>query len=415
MGLAFFLALALLAFIGAHRPGLDAKARAWAVVFVWAAMACAVLAKGLVGIVLPGLALGVYAAIERDASILRSTFTLGGIAVFLAIALPWFVLVQHANPEFFDLFFVQEHVRRYTESGHHRPGPWWYFVPIVAAGLLPWTGTLPGAVRDAWKAPRQGMLRIERLLLIWAVVVVAFFSASHSKLPAYILPALPAIVLLIALSSPARHRRIALSGGIASAITGALMIVLSTQLDGIAKLRDIGAGVEAYAPFLAAAGGVLLAGGALIGALRHRIAATTQIVVIAVANVAALQIMLAGAHVFDAYFSAEQAIDTFVGEKRSFPQGPPFYSVGMLDQSVPFYLERPVTLVAYKGELADGIAAEPDKFIEHMSDFEARWRAAEEAFAVMSPATYRELTAAGLPMTVMVADPRRVFVARGPQ
>ncbi len=413
MGLAFFLALALLAFIGAHRPGLDAKAKAWAMVFVWAAVAFAVLAKGLIGIVLPGLVLGVYAAIERDASILRSAFTLGGMAVFLAIALPWFVLVQHANPEFFDLFFVQEHFRRYTESGHNRPGPWWYFIPIVAAGLLPWTGTLPGAVRDAWKAPRQGMLRVERLLLIWAVVVVAFFSVSHSKLPAYILPALPAIVWLIALSSPARHPRIASSGAIASAIAGASMIVLSTQLDGIAKLREIGAGLEAYPPFLVAAGGVLVAGGAVIGALRHRIAATTQIVVIAVANLAALQIMLAGAHVFDAYFSAERAVESFVGEAHSFPRKAPFYSVGMLDQSVPFYLGRPVTLVASKGELADGIAAEPEKFIEHMSDFEARWRAAEEAYAVMSPATYRELAAAGLPMTVMATDPRRVFVARG--
>ena len=86
----------------------------------------------------------------------------------------------------------------------------------------------------------------------------------------------------------------------------------------------------------------------------------------------------------------------------------------MLDQSVAFYLGRPVTLVADKGELADGIAAEPDKFVAEVSDFEARWRAHTEAYAVMSPATYKELAAAGLPMTVMATDPRRVFVARGP-
>ncbi len=86
----------------------------------------------------------------------------------------------------------------------------------------------------------------------------------------------------------------------------------------------------------------------------------------------------------------------------------------MLDQSVPFYLGRPVTQVAEKGELADGIAAEPDKFVAEMSDFETRWRAHAEAYAVMSPATYKELAAAGLPMTVMATDPRRVFVARGP-
>ena len=209
MGLACFLSLALLAFIGAHRPGLDARARSRAMALVWAAMALAVLAKGLIGVVLPGLALVVYAAIERDASILKGAFPLRGIALFLAITVPWFVLVQHANPEFFDLFFVQEHFRRYLEPGHHRPGPWWYFLPVAAAGLLPWTGTLPGALRDAWRAPRQGTLSVERLLLIWSVVVVVFFSASRSKLPAYILPALPALAWLIALSPAARHPRIA--------------------------------------------------------------------------------------------------------------------------------------------------------------------------------------------------------------
>jgi 4-amino-4-deoxy-L-arabinose transferase-like glycosyltransferase len=251
------------------------------------------------------------------------------------------------------------------------------------------------------------------LLLIWAAVVIAFFSASHSKLPAYTLPALPAIAWLIALSSPARYPRIASSGAIASVIAGALMVLLSTRLDGMERLREIGTGLAAYPPFLVAAGGTLAAAGALMGALRNRVAATTKIAVLAIANVIALQIVLGGAHVFDAYFSAEQAIDSFVGEKRSFPPKPPFYSVGMLDQSVAFYLGRPVTLVAYKGELADGVAAEPEKYIEHMSAFEARWRALDEAYAVMSPATYRELADAGLPMTLMVSDPRRVFVARG--
>jgi len=413
MGLASFLSLALLAFVGAHRPGLDARARAWAITLVWAMMALAVLSKGLIGIVLPGLALGVYAAVERDAAVLRSAFTLRGVAVFLAITLPWFILVQRANPEFFDLFFVREHFQRYLQPGAHRPGAWWYFLAIAAAGLLPWTGALPGALRDAWTAPRQGSLRVERLLLIWALVVIAFFSVSSSKLPLYILPALPAIVWLVALSSPARYPGIALSGAIASGIAGVAMVAFSTQLNAVEKLREVGPGLLEYPPFLAAAGGTLLAAGALMGALRHRVGATTRIVILAAANVATLQILLGGAHVFDAYFSAERAIGTFVGEKRSFPPEPPFYSVGMLDQSVFFYLGRPVTLVAQSGELGDGIAAEPEKHIEELSVFEARWRALDEAYAVMSPATYHEYVAAGLPMTVMAIDPRRVFVARG--
>jgi len=204
-----------------------------------------------------------------------------------------------------------------------------------------------------------------------------------------------------------------LSGAIASGIAGVAMVAFSTQLNAVEKLREVGPGLLEYPPFLAAAGGTLIAAGVLMGALRHRVGATTRIVILAAANVAALQILLGGAHVFDAYFSAERAIGTFVGEKRSFPPEPPFYSVGMLDQSVFFYLGRPVTLVAQSGELGDGIAAEPEKHIEELSVFEARWRALDEAYAVMSPATYHEYVAAGLPMTVMAIDPRRVFVARG--
>jgi len=413
IGLAFFHSLALLAFIGAHRPRATPKARAWAMMLVWAAMAGAVLSKGLVGIVLPGLALVVYAAVERDLSVLRSAFTLRGIVVFLALTLPWFVLVQRANPEFFDLFFVQEHFRRYLEPGHNRPGQWWYFLAIGALFLLPWTGSVPGAFKDAWHAPREGTLRPGRLLVIWALVVLVFFSLSRSKLPFYILPALPAVAWMLALASPARHAKMASSAAIATVIAGVVMIAAAMKLDGIEKLRELGAGVAAYPPYMVAAGGLLVVVAVIAATLRARLAVTTRIALIAFANVVALQILLVGAQVLDAYFSAEKSIDTFVGEGQSFPAKPPFYSVGMLDQSVPFYLQRTLTQVEHKGELADGIAAEPDKFIEGMSTFEAQWRALDEAYAVMSPKTYGELKAADLPMTVMAVDPRRVFVARG--
>ena len=413
IGLTLFHSIALLGFIGAHRPEATSRTRTWAMIVVWAAMACAVLSKGLVGIVLPGLALVVYAAIERDLAVIKSVFTLPGIVVFLALAVPWFVLVQRANPEFFDLFFVQEHFRRYLEPGHNRPGRWWYFIPIGAAFLLPWTAALPGAIRDAWNAPREGTLRPERLLVVWAVVVFIFFSLSSSKLPFYILPVLPACMWLVANASPARRPKIARDAIVATIVAGVALIAASTQLGATPKLLELGEGLASFPPFMIGAGALLVVGGAIVAALAGRTAVTTRISLVAAMNVAALQIMLTGSYVFDAYFSAEKAIDTFVGEHESFPAGPPFYSVGMLDQSIPFYLRRTLTQVETKGELADGIAAEPEKFIAEMSDWKAKWLALDEAYAVMSPKTYRELEAAGLPMRMMVTDPRRVFVARG--
>jgi hypothetical protein len=159
---------------------------------------------------------------------------------------------------------------------------------------------------------------------------------------------------------------------------------------------------------------LLVVGDAVVAALAGRAAVTTRISMVAAINVAAIQIMLTGSYVFDAYFSAERAIDTFVGEQQAFPSEPPFFSVGMLDQSVMFYLGRTLTQVETKGELADGIAAEPEKFIAEISDWQQKWRALDEAYAVMPPQIYSEMQAAGLPMTIMVTDPRRVFVARGP-
>jgi 4-amino-4-deoxy-L-arabinose transferase-like glycosyltransferase len=413
IGLTLFHSLALLAFIAAHRPDATPTTRSWMMIVVWAAMALAVLSKGLIGILLPGLALVVYAAIERDLAVIRSAFTLPGIVAFGVLAVPWFVLVQRANPEFFDLFFVQEHFRRYLEPGHNRPGRWWYFIAIGAAFLLPWTAALPGAIRDAWRAPRQGTLRPERLLVVWAVVVTVFFSFSRSKLPFYILPALPALVWLMAIASPSHRPNMARDALIATIILGVAMIGGATQLDAIPKLRDLGEGVAAYPPFMIAAGGLCVAGGAIVAALSRRVAVTTRIADVAALNVAALQILLTGAHALDAYFSAKRAVDTFLGEKKAFPGGPPFFSVEMLDQSVMFYLGRTLTQVETRGELADGIAAEPEKFIAQRSDFEAKWRALDEAYAVMGPETYHELQDAGLPMSLMATDPRRVFVARG--
>src|SRR3954464_12272252 len=102
MGLTFFMSAAVLSFILAHNAAPPVK-RGW-MLLAWAAMACAVLSKGLIGIVLPGLALAVYVALERDWALLRRLHWALGLCVFTAIALPWFVLVQERNPEFFRLF-----------------------------------------------------------------------------------------------------------------------------------------------------------------------------------------------------------------------------------------------------------------------------------------------------------------------
>ncbi len=183
MGLTFFLTGAILAL-----------ASGYAIVF-WACCAFAVLSKGLVGIVLPLATLGLYILLKRDRKLIWEIRPISGPIVFLLIAAPWFVAVSLANPEFAHFFFIQEHFQRFTTEIHQRAAPVWFFLPVLAVGLAPFL--LPAAVAW-WRGLRSPAPSFDAVfwLALWALVVLAFFSASSSKLPAYVLPMFPALALL---------------------------------------------------------------------------------------------------------------------------------------------------------------------------------------------------------------------------
>lgn len=181
----------------------DERQRTWLSVF-FASMGLSVLTKGLIGIVLPGGIIFCYALLSRNPGLLwRFARFLPGYAIFAAVAVPWFVLVCSRNPDFFYFFFIYEHFIRYTTTVHNRMEPFWFFIPIFIAGFIPWLGFLPGAFRDAFQETREGFLRRARdngalFLLCWALFVLLFFSASHSKLIPYIIPAMPPVAILAA-------------------------------------------------------------------------------------------------------------------------------------------------------------------------------------------------------------------------
>ncbi len=94
------------------------------------------------------------------------------------------------------------------------------------------------------------------------------------------------------------------------------------------------------------------------------------------------------------------------------PPAVPFYSVGMYEQTFPFYLQRTLTLVDYRDEMGFGLDREPSLGIADRAEFVTRWQSAPDAFAIMNPGTYRELQAAQLPMQVVARDTRRIVVRR---
>src|ERR1035437_4919363 len=203
MGVTFFLTLGIVGLSLGQTQTDTTKRRNW-MLLAWAALGLAVLSKGLMGLVLPGAALFIYAVVQRDFSVFKRMHWLPGLAVFLLITAPWFYLVMKANPEFFQRFFIYEHYTRFTTKDLGRYQPWYYFIPILLAGMLPWTllmfdsmfrTTFVSELGRDNKLP--GTFNAARFLLIWAVFIYLFFTVSGSKLPSYLLPMFPALALLM--------------------------------------------------------------------------------------------------------------------------------------------------------------------------------------------------------------------------
>jgi len=162
----------------------------------------AVLAKGPVSLVLFGGVFLVYFGVARKTYWNRFQVFLG-MGVFLLISVPWLVLVWLENGHnFFMTFWVNHHLARFVTDLHHHRQPIWFYVPILLVGLFPWSCFLGSAVVRSWRERRelrkvrnQGVL----FLWIWACIPLIFFSLSSSKLPGYILPSVPPLVLLAAL------------------------------------------------------------------------------------------------------------------------------------------------------------------------------------------------------------------------
>ncbi|HUI83847.1 MAG TPA: glycosyltransferase family 39 protein [Candidatus Binatia bacterium] len=177
--------------------------RSWLLGFYFF-LALATLAKGPVAVLLAAVILVAFAAVRRDRHLLTRTLWPAGVALYLVVAAPWFIAMQRANPQFFRMFFLQQNLERFTSNLYHHPQPFWFYLPVALLGLVPWTVFVVAAVVDAirdWRysaeqAPGQEDLRT--YLTLWLLLPIVFFSFSHSKLPGYILPAIPAATILLA-------------------------------------------------------------------------------------------------------------------------------------------------------------------------------------------------------------------------
>ena len=192
-----FLTICLLSFLFAIRAPPGRRRDVW-LMAMYVAAAGAVMTKGLIGILLPGAVIGGWIVLTGNFKLLLGVRLISGTLVFLALTAPWHVLVGRVTPEFFDYYFIRQHFVRFLTAEYGHAEPWWWYLPILAGGLLPWTIFLPQAfmetVAGGWKNRANDPAPF--FLLLWLGLFLLFFCTAESKLVSNILPVLPPIALI---------------------------------------------------------------------------------------------------------------------------------------------------------------------------------------------------------------------------
>jgi len=408
MGVSFFLSLAVGAFALAQRDAATPGSRRGWMLFGWAACALATLSKGLIGIVLPAGGVALYVLWHRDWRVLARLELGKGLALFLLIAAPWFVMVSLANHEFARFFFIHEHFERFLTKDHGRFQPWWYFLPLLALGLVPWTLALPGALASAARRRPLARFNPQRFLLAYCVFVFVFFSVSDSKLFGYILPIFPALAMLLGDWLPRVNSRALAALCVTAALGGAGLAALTPlateKLSGNLPPEL----VAGFARWMVVAAVAIVAAGVVATVSALRVRKNAAIAWLALGGLAFTQLLLTGYQSLAPVYSSRQLVERI---RPALEAAKHVYFVELFDHSFLFYSKRTAIMVGDKDELDTSLTWENINYLPTLEAFSRAWRKDGPAVALMSPYEYDKLKRAGFPMRFLARDPRRVAVA----
>ena len=348
----------------------------------WAAMAVGALTKGPLALALPLLTL-IPHALATGAPV-RRLIPWRGLAVFAAIALPWFVAVSIAHPDFPGYVFFRETLARVATPTFHRTAPVWYYLPIVPLAAFPWIVPALGRVRfwrTTWRTRFTPDAREPLFLAAWVLVPLAFFTLNQSKLPQYVLPLMPAFAL-------AATRNLTRSTGVGARAYVAVALVAGLAL--LAITRWLPAPISltpeekaAIPPAAIALGLVVLCSAAVVGlGLWVRGPLTVLIgyavVVMSIPFLSGRLLLAVG----EDRSSGVVAKATVAAVGRA-GEGATVLGVFAYPPSLPFYLGRPVAVAtATGGELTSTYIA------DHVDEMRA-----QEASPLFPPDYWREALA----------------------
>jgi 4-amino-4-deoxy-L-arabinose transferase-like glycosyltransferase len=409
MSLTFYMTASMTGFVLAQQAN-DGWPK-W-MLMAWIAAALGVLTKGLVAAAIPAAVLVIYSLCSRDFTPWRKLNLAWGLPAFLGLTVPWHWLAALRRDDFLQFFFVHEHFARYLTPIADREESWWFFGMVFLIGTVPWTVPALRVVAGGWRGAGSGHgagtpFRPAFFLWIWVLFVCVFFSLSDSKLMPYILPAMPALAVLIAAQPIATLKRDFLVTAILTAIAGVVLGVATFYEPTLVPASPGRPYFLVLAKPLREVAALLIVSGAFVWAQGARDATRAGIFLGVGWCLAGLLLIRTAALLAPIYSGIDLA--------NALPPGSgdaPLYSVRTYDQTLPFYLRRTVILVEYRGELDYGLRQAPGGEIADIEEFLRLWQSQTRAFAVMDKRTFNNFKERGVPMRNVGENVAHVLVAR---
>jgi 4-amino-4-deoxy-L-arabinose transferase-like glycosyltransferase len=309
----------------------------------WAATALAVLTKGPIGLALPLMIAIPYALWRRAGRVLWAP---AGPLLFVALLLPWLMAMSRRVPDFLSYALGTETVARLMTPALGRTGPWWYFVPMVLAGALPWSVVaLAGLAGGGWRVDGSTGRRADPyvvFLMCWILIPLVFFSLSQSKRPQYVLPLVPAVALLVAHLWRDGDRPAGARVAAATLIACGLLIGAAPSV--LPRLLPLSSGIRDALPATAVTlGGVTVVCGTLAWLLRRR-----DVLLPALA-IPVATIPLAGGELMQQVGRERSSAELAAAIAAVLPPDADVVAVSAFPLSLPFYLRQPVLLATATG------------------------------------------------------------------
>lgn len=340
---AVLVSTSLLAFLAATESQGKLRGTLFTTAYIFASLAF--LTKGLIAIAFPVMITGLWILMLQRWKLLANMRLGTGVILFAVITTPWFYLVQKANPEFLHFFFVTQQVTRFlSQAEFNNKSPFWFYVPVVLAGFMPWSGfafqSIIKHIKTCWRARTEHAPQL--YLLLWLIVVFTFFSIPRSKTVSYILPVFPPLALLtgkyLADYWQIKTRRTGISMGVFFVI--GLNVVIGSALFVLPKYW-VDVPLD-FIPVLFLAGCELLISALLLTLMMGRLRTPAIFFICAVTSITMLLTFSGGARYLNQN-SAKPVIETL---KPLLKQDDVVANYFKFYQDVPLYLERTIVLVA---------------------------------------------------------------------